>query len=92
MGVEFEFLEKEDFLFIKVKGSKKLKLIEYILFILSVQVKFVLIFVFLKVEGKSVIKESFKLRDYIELMLKYVGVSIKSWEKDGVYIVEILLS
>lgn len=36
MGVEFEFLEKEDFLFIKVKGSKKLKLIEYILFILSV--------------------------------------------------------
>ncbi|AEM73891.1 3-phosphoshikimate 1-carboxyvinyltransferase [Caldicellulosiruptor acetigenus] len=92
MGAEFEFLEKEDFLPIKVKGSKKLKPIEYTLPIPSAQVKSALIFASLKAEGKSVIKESPKSRDHTELMLKHAGASIKSWEKDGVYTVEILPS
>jgi len=92
MGAEFEFLEKEDFLPIKVKGSKKLKPIEYTLPIPSAQVKSALIFASLKAEGKSVIKESPKSRDHTELMLKHAGANIKSWEKDGVYTVEILPS
>ncbi len=92
MGAEFEFLEKEDFLPIKVKGNKKLKPIEYTLPIPSAQVKSALIFASLKAEGKSVIKESPKSRDHTELMLKHAGANIKSWEKDGVYSVEILPS
>lgn len=92
MGAEFEFLEKEDFLPIKVKGSKKLKPIEYTLPIPSAQVKSALIFASLKAEGKSVIKESPKSRDHTELMLKHAGANIKSWEEDGVYTVEILPS
>ncbi|WAM35494.1 3-phosphoshikimate 1-carboxyvinyltransferase [Caldicellulosiruptor acetigenus] len=92
MGAEFEFLEKEDFLPIKVKGSKKLKPIEYTLPIPSAQVKSALIFASLRAEGKSVIKESPKSRDHTELMLKHAGANIKSWEEDGVYTVEILPS
>lgn len=92
MGAEFEFLEKEDFLPIKVKGIKKLKPIEYTLPIPSAQVKSALIFASLKAEGKSVIKESPKSRDHTELMLKHAGANIKSWEEDGVYTVEILPS
>jgi len=92
MGAKFEFLEKEDFLPIKVKGSKKLKPIEYTLPISSAQVKSALIFASLKAEGKSVIKESPKSRDHTELMLKHAGANIKSWEENGIYIVEILPS
>lgn len=51
-----------------------------------------MIFASLKAEGKSVIKESPKSRDHTELMLKHAGANIKSWEKDGVYTVEILPS
>ncbi|WPX09608.1 3-phosphoshikimate 1-carboxyvinyltransferase [Anaerocellum danielii] len=92
MGAEFEFLENEDFLPIKVKGRKVLNPIEYTLPIPSAQVKSALIFASLKAEGKSVIKESPKSRDHTELMLKHAGANIKSWEEDGVHTVEILPS
>lgn len=92
MGASFEFLEKEDFLPIKIKGKKNLKPIDYTLPVSSAQVKSALIFAALKAEGKSIIKESPMSRNHTELMLKSAGANITTSFEEGFYKIEVLPS
>ncbi|WAM31040.1 3-phosphoshikimate 1-carboxyvinyltransferase [Caldicellulosiruptor naganoensis] len=92
MGANFEFLEREDFLPIKVKGKNLLKPIDYILPVSSAQVKSALIFAALKAEGMSIIKEKPMSRNHTELMLKSAGANIKTSFEDKFYKIEVLPS